>query len=111
VPTLLTAYVGVHMDSRMNQKLKVIISGAIFSFVSGIIIGLFTSPLIPFISAFVGLFLVLMWVIIDAREHNFKCGVLFNILLVVITILSVPFYLFKSRGFAKGSLAVVMQIS
>jgi len=91
----------------MNKKLNIIISGAVFAFVSGIIIGLFTSPIIPLISAFVGLVLVLMWVIIDAREHNFKRSALFNILIVVITILSVPYYLFKSRGFTKGLLAVV----
>jgi len=90
----------------MNQKLKVIISGAVFAFCSGIIIGLYSSPIIPFISAFVGLFLVLMWVIIDAREHNFKRSALFNILIVVVTVISVPFYLFKSRGLAKGLVAV-----
>jgi hypothetical protein len=91
----------------MNQKLNIIISGAVLAFVSGIIIGLFTSPIIPLISAFVGLVLVLMWVIIDAREHNFKRSALFNILVVAITVLSVPYYLFKSRGFAKGLLAVI----
>ena len=91
----------------MNQKLNIIISSAVFSFVSGIIIGLFPSPIIPLTSAFVGLVLILMWVIIDAREHKFKRSALFNILIVAITILSVPYYLFKSRGFAKGLLAVI----
>src|SRR5688500_15146525 len=47
------------------------------------------------------------WYAIDKRERNFRAGAIQNIGVVFLSIVAVPVYLFRSRGFKGGALGTL----
>jgi hypothetical protein len=52
--------------------------------------------------AALGFALVFLWYRRDAFARGFRRSALLNIMVVAATILAVPYYLFRTRGFSKG---------
>jgi len=56
--------------------------------------------------SFVGLAFVFAWYRIDARERSYPHSIGLNIAIVAVTIVAFPYYLFRSRGFRRGLIAL-----
>src|SRR5260221_8211989 len=50
---------------------------------------------------------VYWWYVLDKRERNFPAGLLQNIGVVLINIVALPIYFFRSRGWKRGALATL----
>jgi len=48
---------------------------------------------------------VYWWYVIDRRERNFRTGPVQNIGVILISILALPIYFVRSRGWGRGALA------
>ena len=95
----------------MQQKQKAI---ATFLFV-GVLFGISTQYPTPFhvpewiewsLMLAYG-FSVFWWYHADSTERNYKRPIWLNIAMVGITILGLPYYLFRSRGLRSGALAIL----
>lgn len=60
---------------------------------------------LDFFFGFFSLFLVFWWYRIDSRQRGFRPPRGLSLVIVLLTIVGLPYYLFKTRGFARGLLA------
>ncbi|MEO6103197.1 MAG: hypothetical protein ABIP44_06115 [Pseudoxanthomonas sp.] len=58
-----------------------------------------------------GLLFVFAWYRLDSDEQGYRRSVILNIAVIAITILALPYYLFRSRGFFRGLLGTVLFIA
>lgn len=56
------------------------------------------------------LFLIFVWYRLDADSRGFRRSPLLSVAVVGVTILALPYYLFRTRGFRQGALATVVMI-
>ena len=54
------------------------------------------------IHALLSLALVFVWFRLDARERLYKASIVLNIAMLGLTIIALPYYLLRSRGFGGG---------
>lgn len=52
--------------------------------------------------AVASLVLVFAWFLVDERRRGYKASIVLKISMVVLTVVALPFYLFRSRGLAGG---------
>jgi hypothetical protein len=65
----------------------------------------FTASAIVF--AIAGAFFAFLWVRLDADQRNFRCSTFLTASVVGLTIVALPYYLFRTRGFRKGCAGVL----
>jgi hypothetical protein len=58
----------------------------------------------------VALFVIFMWYRIDSDSRAFRRTPLLSIAVVGLTILALPYYFFRTRGFRQGALATLILI-
>lgn len=61
---------------------------------------------IPFM--LVGVFLLFFWFRLDSDERNYRRSVLLNVGVIGLSIVVLPYYFFRTRGFARGLAATVL---
>ena len=90
----------------MEEKSLVFKLSLTTAFAFGIVLASF--PVEPAKPAFgfIVLYLLVWRVFIDAAEYNFKRSKLFNICLILFACLTLPYYLFKTRGFIKATISI-----
>jgi len=54
---------------------------------------------------FIALALIFIWYRLDAEERGFHRSPLLNTMIVAVTLVALPYYLFKTRGLTKGAIA------
>jgi len=54
--------------------------------------------------------LVLAWFWIDARDRSYKPSIVLRVAMLILTIVALPYYLFRSRGFVGGLKALGLSI-
>jgi hypothetical protein len=54
------------------------------------------------VHAIVSLVVVYAWFWIDARRRSYKASVVLRAAMLVVTVVALPYYLFRSRGFVGG---------
>lgn len=52
--------------------------------------------------------LIYWWYHVDKREHNYHAGPLMNAGVIALTIVAMPVYLIRSRGWKAGSIATAL---
>ena len=60
--------------------------------------------------AVTSLVLVFAWFWIDARRRGYKASIPLKVSMLVLTIVALPYYLFRSRGLAGGLRALALSI-
>jgi len=60
--------------------------------------------------ALVTLSLVFVWFLLDARDRGYKASIALRAAMVILTVVALPYYLFRSRGFAGGLRALALSI-
>jgi hypothetical protein len=93
----------------MSAKLIVSLLLGALAFFSGVARQL-VAPGQPFSDAdipslFLGSALVFFWFRIDANQRGYRRSPLLNVLVLALAIVALPYYFFRSRGFAGGLLA------
>ena len=58
--------------------------------------------IINLLSALVTLGLIFAWYRLDARDLGYRRTALLNAMVIAVALIAVPYYLFRSRGFARG---------
>lgn len=53
----------------------------------------------------IGVFLIFWWYRLDANERNYRASPLLNVSVVAVSLLALPYYFFRTRGFTRGLLA------
>lgn len=61
---------------------------------------------IPFL--LIGLLLTFLWYRIDSDQLGYRRSAILNVMVLAITLLALPYYFLRSRGFLRGSLATVL---
>jgi len=61
---------------------------------------------IPFL--LVGLLLTFLWYRIDSEHLRYRRSPILNVMVLAFTLLALPYYFFRSRGFLRGSVATVL---
>jgi hypothetical protein len=51
------------------------------------------------------------WFVVDRREHNFQTGGWQNMGIILLPLVGVPVYLFRSRSWLRGSIATLVALS
>ncbi len=64
-------------------------------------------PVSAILSGLTQIFLVFLWVRLDAQRRNYRRSRLFMMAVVGCSLLALPYYLFRTRGFVKGCMAIV----
>jgi hypothetical protein len=54
---------------------------------------------------------VYWWYVLDRRERNFRTGAIQNIGVVLISVLALPIYFIRSRGWGRGALASLAMLA
>lgn len=57
--------------------------------------------------AIAGALFAFLWVRMDAEQRNFQCSRFLATSIVGLTIVALPYYLFRTRGFRKGCVGVL----
>jgi hypothetical protein len=57
--------------------------------------------------AIAGAFFAFLWVRLDAHQRDFQCSPFLSTSVVGLTIVALPYYLFRTRGFRKGCVGVL----
>jgi len=58
----------------------------------------------------ISVIVIFYWYHTDSNKLNYKRPLLLNILVIAFSILAIPYYLYKTRGFKKGSVAILIFI-
>jgi hypothetical protein len=62
------------------------------------------------IHALLALAIVFVWFLRDAKARGFKVSIALKLLMPTVTFAALPYYLFRSRGFAGGLKALVLAL-
>jgi len=62
------------------------------------------------IHALFALAIVFLWFLRDAKAREFKASIVLKLLMPTVTFAALPYYLFRSRGFAGGLKALALAI-
>jgi len=54
--------------------------------------------------------LIYCWYYIDKRERRFRTGSLQNVAVAALTVIGLPVYFFRSRGFKRGAIATAKSL-
>ena len=97
-------------DYRKNKR-NVIIGAVIFNILINVVSLRFegnssVEQILTFISVIGTGFCILLWCNLDSGERDEKLGTNFRFLLVLFGVFALIVYLFKSRGFKRGLIAV-----
>ena len=94
----------------MSSKSIVLIVLACVSFLAGVIDQYFypDNPFPPTAPAytFISIFLVFLWYRLDSDKIGYRRSPWLNLSIVVLTIVALPYYFFRSRGVKRGFVAV-----
>jgi len=63
-----------------------------------------------FVFDIAALFLIFLWYRLDSDSREFKRPPLLSIAVVGVTILALPYYLYRTRGFRQGTLATLVVV-
>src|SRR2546422_1712213 len=58
--------------------------------------------------SFISLPLIYWWYHVDKDQRNYKAGPLMNVGVVALTILALPVYFIRSRGWKRGTIAIAL---
>lgn len=95
----------------MNRKTNLVLLALIISaFLDGIITQYFKSSTLDILSIIISGVLVFTWYYFDSEEIQYKRSPFLNIGVVVIALIALPYYFFKSRGFKKGLIYTIFYI-
>jgi hypothetical protein len=62
------------------------------------------------VESFISLPLIYWWYHTDKHQRDYKAGPLMNVGVVALTILALPVYFIRSRGWKRGSIAIVLAV-
>lgn len=90
----------------MSKKAIILVVLALASLLAGMI-GQYYWPGAPFsaadaVYALVGAFLIFAWYHIDAGQRGYRRSIWLNAGVILLAIVAVPYYFFRSRGFKSG---------
>lgn len=54
--------------------------------------------------------LVFAWFLLDARERAYNASILLKLAMIALSSVALPYYLFRSRGFAGGAAAIARSL-
>jgi len=97
----------------MRDKRSIVLAATLLlGFVSGVVRELVAPEQLisPLDIAFmlIGVFLVFLWYRFDTDVMRYRRSPLLNVAVVALALVALPYYFFRSRGFARGLLASVM---
>jgi hypothetical protein len=95
-----------------DKRSIVVVATLLLGFVSGAVRQFFAPEQLisPLDIAFmlVGVFLVFLWYRFDTDAMHYRRSPLLNVAVVALAVVALPYYFFRSRGFARGLLASAM---
>ncbi len=56
----------------------------------------------------IGIFLMFWWYVIDTRQRNYRRSPLINVCVIILALLALPYYFFRSRGFKQGLISTAL---
>lgn len=99
----------------MNPKTVVIGLMALITFLNGALLPFVHLRRAPILAVFLVLvlldaFLFFLWYRLDAEQRSYRRTYLLNVCVAAFGLVGLPYYLFRSRGFAGGFAATVLFI-
>jgi hypothetical protein len=98
----------------MPQKTVVLLLFYAVSFVLGafvIALPVQLAGIVQGVSIVITTFFTFLWYRLDSNEREYPRSVALNIAIVAFSIIGFPYYLFRSRGFKRGFVALLLGIS
>ena len=88
---------------------------AVLSLASPLLEGALTGSVEPFgrwglAEAFISLLPVYWWYHLDKQQRGYRAGPLMNVGVIAVTILALPVYFIRSRGWKKGGVAIALAV-
>ncbi|MFL6602281.1 MAG: hypothetical protein ACJ8R9_13220 [Steroidobacteraceae bacterium] len=107
----------MELDFRAMSSAKKYVIGTLIliGFISGVAHQLVTPreilPQQDLAFGLVSVALIFVWYRIDAQERGFRRSAVLNTMVVALTVVALPYYLFRSRGLSKGAVATGLLIA
>ncbi len=70
-----------------------------------------SGSVLQILHALTSLALVFVWFLLDARERGYRASIVLQTALIVLTVVALPYYLFRSRGLAGGFRALALSVA
>ena len=102
------------MEETLSRKTLILLMLALASFVAGVA-GQYFWPDAQVSAAelgfvLVGAFLIFAWYHADARQRGYRRPKWLDVGVILLAIVAMPYYFFRTRGFARGLLAITLGV-
>jgi hypothetical protein len=97
----------------VSRKSAALVLLGLLSLAAPLLEAWFTGRVEPFskfdlAATFLSIPLIFFWYHLDKREHDYQAGALMNVGVVAVSIVALPIYFIRSRGWKRGAITTVL---